>query len=150
MIHRIDHTAISVPDFDEALDFYAGVLGFEVLFRASWPQGSRPIDALVGLRNSESKVAMLQLGDTKIEIFEYQNPKPRPQAPDRPVNDHGITHLCLRVSDIETEYRRLEAAGVRFNSGVIDLGADRSVYGRDPFGNTIELLERKQDPPTAK
>ena len=69
-------------------------------------------------------------------------PETTRQAPGRPVNDHGITHICLRVSDIDAECQRLERAGVRFNSAVVDLGTERSVYGRDPFGNTLELLER--------
>ena len=141
MIHRIDHTAISVPDLQQALDFYVGVLGFDVLFEAGWPQGSKPLDDLVGLHDSESKVAMVQLGDTKIEIFEYQNPTPKTQDPDRPVNNHGITHMCLRVSGIAEEYERLKAAGVRFNSDPVDLGANMCIYGRDPCGNTLELIE---------
>jgi catechol 2,3-dioxygenase-like lactoylglutathione lyase family enzyme len=143
MIHGIDHTALSVPDMDAALAFYSGVLGFEVLMNFAWPSGAKPLDALVGLPDSASKVAMLRKGDTRIEIFEYTNPKGRAQDPDRPVCDHGIIHLCLAVSGIESEYERLRKAGVRFNSAPINLGREVCVYGRDPFGNVIELLEKK-------
>jgi catechol 2,3-dioxygenase-like lactoylglutathione lyase family enzyme len=144
MIHGIDHTALSVPDFDKALDFYCGVLGFEAEFKAGWPKGAKPLDDLVGLRDSASKVAMLKLGDTKIEVFQYENPVGKAQDPQRPVSDHGIIHLCLRVTDIQSEYARLRDAGVRFNSPPIDLGREICVYGRDPFGNVLELLEKKQ------
>jgi hypothetical protein len=109
----------------------------------AWPAGAKPLDDLVGLSDSASKVAMLRLGDTKIEVFEYTNPKGRAQDPDRPVCDHGIIHLCLSVSDIAGEYERLREAGVRFNSPPINLGREICVYGRDPFGNVIELLEKK-------
>jgi catechol 2,3-dioxygenase-like lactoylglutathione lyase family enzyme len=143
MIHGIDHTALSVPDMDKALDFYSGVLGFEVLMNFAWPSGAKPLDDLVGLEDSASKVAMLQLGDTRIEVFEYQNPVGKSQDADRPVCDHGIIHLCLSVSDIEEEYARLSEAGVRFNSRPIDMGREVCVYGRDPFGNVLELLEKK-------
>ncbi len=142
MIHGIDHTALSVPDMDKALDFYSGVLGFEVLMNFAWPSGAKPLDDLVGLPDSASKVAMLKLGDTKLEIFQYQNPEGKPQNADRPVCDHGIIHLCLAVSDIRDEYARLEAAGVRFNSEPIDMGKETCVYGRDPFGNVLELIEK--------
>ena len=40
----------------------------------------------------------------------------------------------------------LRAAGMVFNSPVVDLGTDLCVYGRDPFGNTIELIETKAGP----
>lgn len=143
MIHGIDHTALSVPDMDKALDFYSGVLGFEVLMNFAWPSGAKPLDDLVGLPDSASKVAMLKLGDTKLEIFQYQNPQGKAQDADRPVCDHGIIHLCLAVSDIRDEYTRLEAAGVRFNSEPIDMGKETCVYGRDPFGNVLELIEKK-------
>jgi catechol 2,3-dioxygenase-like lactoylglutathione lyase family enzyme len=143
MIKGIDHTALSVPDMDKALDFYSGVLGFEVLMNFAWPSGAKPLDDLVGLADSASKVAMLQLGDTKIEILEYQNPAGKPQDADRPVCDHGIIHLCLAVSGIEEEYARLAEAGVRFNSAPIEMGRETCVYGRDPFGNVLELIEKK-------
>ena len=143
MIHGIDHTALSVPDMDKALDFYSGVLGFEVLMNFAWPSGAKPLDDLVGLPDSASKVAMLKLGDTKLEIFQYQNPEGKAQDADRPVCDHGIIHLCLAVSDIRDEYTRLEAAGVRFNSEPIDMGKETCVYARDPFGNVLELIEKK-------
>jgi len=143
MIHAIDHTAISVPDMEKALWFYGEVLGFEILMNAGWPKGLAHLDQLVGLQDSASKVAMIQLGDTKIELFEYENPAPRGQDPNRPVNDHGYTHIALKVSDLDAEYKRLEEAGVRWNSPPIDLGPNRGAYGRDPFGNTIEFLEDK-------
>jgi len=143
MIHGIDHTALSVPDMDQAIEFYSGVLGFEVEMNAGWPSGAKPLDDLVGLEDSASKVAMLRLGDTKLELFQYQNPEGKAQNPDRPVCDHGIIHLCLAVSGIEEEYERLKKEGVRFNSSPIDMGRECCVYGRDPFGNVLELIEKK-------
>jgi catechol 2,3-dioxygenase-like lactoylglutathione lyase family enzyme len=143
MIHGIDHTALSVPDMDQAIEFYSGVLGFEVEMNAGWPSGAKPLDDLVGLEDSASKVAMLRLGDTKLELFQYQNPEGKAQDPDRPVCDHGIIHLCLAVSGIEEEYERLKKVGVRFNSSPIDMGRECCVYGRDPFGNVLELIEKK-------
>jgi len=143
VIHGIDHTAISVPDMQKALDFYCKLLGFQSIFEAGWPVGAGPLDDLVGLRDSSSKVAMIGFGATRIELFEYATPSPRAQDPRRPVNDHGYTHICLRVSGIQSEYERLRGAGMVFNSPVVDLGPDLCVYGRDPFGNTIELIETK-------
>jgi len=143
MIHGIDHTALSVPDIEKALDFYGNVLGFEVQMPAIPLKGIATMDDLMGLEETAFKVAMIRLGDTKIELFEYASPEPDSMSPDRPVNHHGITHICLQVSDIGAEYERLKAAGVRFNSPPIDMGMEQCLYGRDPFGNTLEFLERK-------
>ena len=83
------------------------------------------------------------LGDTRIEIFQYESPTPSERDPDFRVCDHGITHFCLSVTGIEDEYARLAEAGVEFNGPPIDLGASICVYGRDPFGNVIELKQQK-------
>jgi len=144
MIHGIDHTALSVPDIEKAIAFYGDVLGFEVQMPVIPLKDMQNMDDLTGLEQAAFKVAMISLGDTKIELFEYESPVPETMSPDRPVNDHGITHICLRVSDLQSEYERLKAAGVPFNSPPIDMGIEQCAYGRDPFGNTIEFLERKQ------
>ena len=143
VIHGIDHTALSVPDLQSAVRFYCEVIGFELESESGWPRGAKRVDALVGLRDSASKVVMLKLGETRIELFEYESPAPRPRDPSVRVCDHGITHICLRVSGIEEEYARLQADGVRFNAPPVDVGTSVCAYGRDPFGNVIELKQPK-------
>ena len=143
MILGIHHAAISTPDLERALAFYCGLLGFDEMMKAGWPKGVESLDQLTGLADSASKVAMLKKGNAMLEIFEYESPVPRPADPDRPVNDHGLTHICLDVTDLDAEYARLEKAGMRFHSAPVDTGPTRCVYGRDPDGNVIELQEWK-------
>ena len=58
------------------------------------------------------------------------------------MNDHGYTHFCLDVQDIEAEYQRLSSHGMVFNCEPPDLGgAIRATYGRDPDGNVIEIQQ---------
>lgn len=147
MIEGIDHTAISVPDIEAAVDFYCNTLGFEVVSESSWARGSKSIDALVGLVDSASRVVMVRLGDSRIELFEYTSPAPRARDPETRVCDHGITHVCLVVRGIEAEVERLRDAGVRFESDPIDVGTSLAVYGRDPFGNVLELKQPKAETP---
>lgn len=141
MIRGIHHTAISTPDLERALAFYRDLLGFELILNAAWPKGAELMDRITGLRDSASKFAMLRKGNALLELFEYESPVPKTGDPERPVNDHGITHMCLDVNDLDFEYERLKAAGMRFHSPPVDLGASRCVYGRDPDGNVLELLE---------
>ena len=62
--------------------------------------------------------------------------------PNRPVCDQGITHICLQVTDIDAEYARLSAAGMRFHCAPQTApGLCRATYGRDPDGNIVELIE---------
>ena len=141
MIKGIHHTAISVPDMAQALAFYRDLLGFELVAVESWEQGTEIADRITGLANSAAQVCLLRVGNAFLELFEYHSPTPKPAHPSRPVCDHGITHLCLEVTDIQQEYERLKAAGMRFHCPPQDVGSGIVTYGRDPFGNVIELQE---------
>ena len=77
------------------------------------------------------------------EVFEYKNDGVNKQENDRPVCDHGFTHFALEVDgDIDEVYAELEKAGVDWHSppvGRLDEEGYRVTYGRDPFGNVIEI-----------
>jgi catechol 2,3-dioxygenase-like lactoylglutathione lyase family enzyme len=144
MICGIHHAAISTPDLQRCIDFYTNLLGFEVVMNGGWPKGTDELDDLVGLSESSTEVAMIRLGTSMIEVFQYASPQPAPVDSERPVNDHGITHICIHVKDLQAEYERLSAAGMRFNSAPKELSPTTvCVYGRDPDGNVLELIELK-------
>ncbi len=142
MIRGIHHTAISTGNLDRAVHFYRDLLGLKVLFEFGWPEGTEPADRITGLKDSAARAVMLGAGNAIIELFEYRSPAPRVQDPARPVCDHGITHICLDVVDLESEYERLKAAGMRFHCPPQNIGMGlKTTYGRDPDGNVIELQE---------
>ncbi|HKV56473.1 MAG TPA: VOC family protein [Candidatus Binataceae bacterium] len=143
MIRGIHHAAISTPDIERALKFYRDLLGLAVIFETKWEIGTESADQITGLKDSAARVAMLKAGNACIELFEYSAPIPKASEPMRPVCDHGVTHICLDVADIDTEYERLKAAGMTFHCPPQGLGALRATYGRDPDGNVVELLEVK-------
>lgn len=142
MIQGIHHVAISTGDAERMLRFYRDLLGCELVFDMGWPVGTEVADRIVGLRGSSARTVMLRKGNAYFEIFQYAAPTPKSGDPERPVCDHGITHLCFDVSDLDVEYERLRAAGVRFHCPPQDLGGGvRTTYGRDPDGNVFELQE---------
>jgi catechol 2,3-dioxygenase-like lactoylglutathione lyase family enzyme len=144
MINGLHHIALSTPDIDRLTRFYCDVLGFKrVDWAGGWERGNPIIDEIVGLRDSAARQVMLRAGNLFIEVFEYSSPTPKPGEPNRPVCDHGYTHFALNVVDIEAEYARLVAAGMRFHRApVIDKEAGiAATYGRDPDGNVIEIQE---------
>jgi len=137
MIQGVHHPALSVPDMEEALSFYCGLLGFEVVMNADLPAGlmERPF----GLDRAACKVRMIAKGGTCIELFEFED---APAGdPGRPVNQHGIAHIALASDDVPADHARLAAAGVVFNTPPQGESPQQWCYGRDPFGNVIELLE---------
>ena len=141
MIKGIHHTAISTGDFERALAFYRDLLGFEMVSELNWPAGVELADTITGLEGSAARSVMLRASNTSIELFEFSSPAPKPGDPNRPVCDHGITHIALEVDDVDAEYDRLKAAGMSFHCPPQDLGVSRVTYGRDPDGNVLELWQ---------
>lgn len=146
MIHGIHHIAISSPDIKRLAAFYCEQLGFEEIFTLNWDIGSTVYDKLTGLRKSSASGRILKLGNASLELFQYRSPAPQPAAAMRPECDHGITHVCLQVTDIEAEYTRLLAGGMQFHSPPQTIGNGIwAVHGRDPDGNVVELVETPSD-----
>jgi glyoxylase I family protein len=142
MIQGFHHIAISVADMEKSLSFYRDTLGFEVVMKGGWEQGNEKADQIVGLQDTAAKLIMLRKNGFNLELFEYRSPVPEPSDPGRRICDHGFTHICLEVSDIDSEYLRLKEAGMTFHEAPPEaVSGMRAIYGRDPEGNVIELLE---------
>lgn len=139
-INFLHHIGMSVPSLDEARAFYVGLLGFEELGAGAFANDPE-IDRIMGLDDAAAQAAFFKLGDCKLELFQFSQPEQKPTEEQRSVHQHGISHFCLDVSDVKTLHKRLSAAGMAFHSAPIDKAGVRTCYGRDPFGNVIELQE---------
>jgi catechol 2,3-dioxygenase-like lactoylglutathione lyase family enzyme len=145
MIRGIHHTAISTGDLERSVRFYKDLLGFQEVFSSGWEVGTEMADKITGLQNSSARLVMLKANNAFIEIFQYATPRPKPGEAMRPVCDHGITHICLEVSNLDEEYERLKNAGMLFHCPPQEAGSGiRATYGRDPDGNVVELLEVRE------
>ena len=141
MIRHIHHTGLSTPDLDRSIRFYRDLFGFEVLSRFTMPPGSPGMDEMLALPGVGFSAALLRLGPTMIEVFQFSDPEPVRAPERRRVCDHGLTHLCFQVDDVKAEYERLSAAGMVFHCAPQSGEGAAYVYGRDPDGNAIELIE---------
>lgn len=142
MILGANHVAMSVPDMEKALAFYCDVLGLEQRTELGWPKGSAEPDEILGIPTS-ARVCHVGTTNLLIELFEFADCEPQAQDPNRAVIDHGISHLCFAVTDVDAEYERLSTAGMQFLSDapVQIVPGVKTVYGRDPFGNVLEFEE---------
>ena len=147
MILGVHHPALAVPDMQKALDFYCGVLGFEVSMEAEIPSGIEPMNQAFGVADAGCKVCSVRKGNSCIELFEFARGEEGEAR--RPVDRGGITHIALATDDYQEDYDHLVAHGVRFNTPPMGEMPARWAYGRDPFGNVIELLEHDPNGATA-
>ena len=139
MIHGLHHVAIGVTDIQAAIDFYLPAFGCELVYQSDFEGDRADADAVIGIDKVAATVAMLELGDVRLELWEYRTPAPEDRR--SPANGLGYPHIAISVSDIDTEVDRLGALGMTFVGPPVDMGHQKAVYGRDPFGNIIELYE---------
>jgi len=100
---NIYHVGVTVPDLDEAVDFFVDCVGAEVLYRKG-PFGDPDGDSMerrLGVHpDATAFLAMLRCEPTtNLELFEWDAPDGREDAP--PLSDAGATHLGIQVEDIE-------------------------------------------------
>lgn len=141
MIRGIHHVGAHVRDLDRMVRFYREAFGFEVVGEEfSW--ADEPVlDQLIDVPGSASRGVMLRAGTCYLELFQFTAPEPESTRPLRPY-DKGYTHFCVDVTDIEQEYDRLKGAGMTFgHHEPLDMGHVKSIYGRDPEGNVIEIQQ---------
>ncbi|NJN50762.1 MAG: glyoxalase/bleomycin resistance/dioxygenase family protein [Gammaproteobacteria bacterium] len=143
MIVGIHHVAIGVPDFDKGLAFYRDTLGLEVVESSQFDGKREMVDRAIGLPRVTARMAMLKAPNAYIELWQYTHPAPEDRR-GRPC-DTGYVHFCLQVDGIKAEYQRLVAAGMEFAGEPVDFGPASAIYGKDPFGNVIELYEIRDE-----
>jgi catechol 2,3-dioxygenase-like lactoylglutathione lyase family enzyme len=142
MLLGTHHASITTPDIDRLADFYCNQLGFELVMVGAWDGDAPVCDLIYGLEKTSVRMAMLKLGGSFLELFEFIHPVGKRSDAERAVSTPGFTHVAVQVTDIEAEYARLVAEGVRFHCPPQEVpGLCKATYGRDPEGNIFELLE---------
>ena len=131
----LDHLGVAAKSLKEALAFYEGVLGMKVA-------GFETIAA------EKTKVAMLPLGDTRIELLEAVEPD-SPIARFLAKRGGGLHHICLRVPDLGAAVARLRQSGARLISEFPGTGAGGHkyvfVHPASAGGVLLELVEESQN-----
>ncbi|MEO7248547.1 MAG: VOC family protein [Novosphingobium sp.] len=140
MIRGIHHVAIHVHDIDRMIAFYREAFGFELVGEEFAWKDDYKLDKLIDTPGSAARGAMLRAGSCYFEVFQFEAPAPGSVLARNP-HDKGYTHFCVDVTDIEQECERLKRIGMTFNHDPFDMGHCKSIYGRDPEGNVIEIQE---------
>jgi catechol 2,3-dioxygenase-like lactoylglutathione lyase family enzyme len=141
MIRGIHHVAVHVRDLDRMIKFYKEAFGFEEAGEQfSW-KNEALLDRIIDVPGSAARGVMLRAGTCYFEMFQFSAPEPVSTTPLNPF-DKGYTHFCVDVTDIEQECERLKGLGMTFGDRApVDMGHVKSLYGRDPEGNVIEIQQ---------
>ena len=141
MIRAIHHIGINVRDMERMIRFYREAFGFEVVGKPFGWDADPKTDTVIDVAGSAARAAILRSASCVLEVFQYSAPAPEVTLPLRP-HDRGYTHLCVEVTDIDNDLAQLTAAGMDFTGRQpVDMGVVKAIYGYDPEGNLIEILQ---------
>lgn len=118
--------ALYVDDLGAAEVFYGDVMGLERIAKV------------------EGRHVFFRCGDAVVLLFNAEETVKPPTNPRLPVPPHGAKgegHLCFRASEEEIDRwkARLEDRGVAIEAEFAWPKGGRSIYFRDPSGNSIEF-----------
>ena len=112
-----------VDDVEDAVAFYTGLLGFELISSAA--------PAFADVRRGQLR--LLLAGPTS----SAGRPMPdgaRPQP-------GGWNRIHFIVEDLPSEVARLREAGARFRNAIVEGPGGKQILLQDPSGNVVELFE---------
>ena len=111
----LHHLLLMVSDVERSKSFYLDTLGFTQRLDAKPLPDGRPFIATkegIGLTAGGSK------------------------------NGQQLDHLAFEVRNVDAIYKKLQEVGAEFPRGVVGPGPyGKSIYTKDPDGNTLELFE---------
>jgi lactoylglutathione lyase len=130
-----NHVGLCVRDRRRSRRFYEGLLGFEFWWELEPPDEGT--EQLLHLNKPIGLHATYLVHDGLVlELLDYSQ-RDVHAGPDRVMDQLGLTHLSLSVSDLNDMLAMVESFG---GSVVADTVSERSAMIRDPDGQLLELL----------
>lgn len=133
----IAHVALVVRDYDEALAFYVGTLGFRVVEDTDQP------------RQAKRWVVVAPPGSNGTSLLLARASTPE-QLPFVGNQAGGRVFLFLRTDDFWRDYRRMTEAGVRFVRPPSEEPYGTVAVFEDLYGNRWDLIQYGASTPHAE
>ena len=130
---KIDHIGIATRELEEGLAVWRDALGLKV-------------DATEEVAEQGVRVAMLQIGDTHVELLEALRPD-SPVARFIEKRGPGIHHIAVEVEDIRASLAELKSKGARLVDETPRVGAGNClvafVHPASTNGVLLELVQHQ-------
>jgi lactoylglutathione lyase len=136
------HLGICVTDLERSMAFYCEGLGFELAERHEVGNEFSRLMELDGVNVSSQFITK---DGVRIELLAFATPIVE-QVGRRPMNRTGLTHLSLRVTDLDATVATLVSLGGALVDDTLTALAFgdstlRFVYLTDPDGTRVELMD---------
>ena len=140
----LTHIGICVSDPERSRRIYEDVLGFTPVSKLAID--GEPTATMMGMREGELKLRCLFLerDGVRLELMHFEGVPLQGDGRPTPPQQRGLTHLALRVDDVESLIHELGALGCVFEHDRRirnpEYGAD-VIWAIDPDGVRLELVQ---------
>lgn len=124
---RIYVTSVFVDDQKKALEFYTNILGFQ-----------KKTDIPLGEASWLTVVSPEQPDGTELLLEPSDHPAVKPYK--NALVEDGIPAASFAVDDVQAEFDRLRAKGVRFTQEPTEMGGVTTAVFDDTCGNLIQIV----------
>ncbi|WP_104401659.1 VOC family protein [Vibrio penaeicida] len=145
-VHGINHIGFTVPDIEQAVQFFTDVFGAETIMNVGYVDVDdefmkKRLGVNAGRRIKDMRVLQCGIGGA-LEIFEYSGEDATPQKMNSEI---GGFHIALEVDNVYESAERLKTMGVDLLEGptLIDAGPMEGLnwlYFRTPWGLYMEIV----------
>jgi catechol 2,3-dioxygenase-like lactoylglutathione lyase family enzyme len=127
MTMRINLTSVLVDDQDVALRFYTDVLGFVAKVDMPLGGGARWLTVVSPQDPDGTQLVLEPSGHPAVGPFKAA------------LVEDGVPFTSFAVDDVQAEYERLVALGVRFTQPPVAMGQVTTAVFDDTCGNLIQI-----------
>jgi catechol 2,3-dioxygenase-like lactoylglutathione lyase family enzyme len=128
MKQSIALVSLVVPDYDDAIAFYVGVLGFRLVEDSPMPEQNKRWVVVEPPGSNGTKLLLARAGTAE-------------QATRVGNQTGGRVFLFLHTDDFERDYRAFKCKGVEFVRERSEEAYGTVAVFRDPWGNLWDLLQ---------
>lgn len=123
------HVALLVRDYDEALDFFVGKLGFDLIEDTYQPAQDKRWVVVSPPGASGATILLARASTPEQEAF---------------IGDQtgGRVFLFLKTDDIDRDYARFKELGITFTRPPTDFDYGRVAVFLDLYGNQWDLVQQ--------
>ena len=122
---RFEHTAYNVPEPAAQAQWYVDAFGLRIVRSIGAPTFTHFVT------DSEGRLTL--------EFYCNE----RGPIPDYHAINQWTQHVAFSSSDLQTDAAKLSSLGGQWDGVIVDLpGGDQTAFVRDPWGLTIQLIQR--------
>ncbi len=130
MIRSIGRTVVLVHDYDEALQFYQGILGFETIVDVDAGGGMRYVHIAPPGENSGLWLLEATSENDRLRVGDQAGPQP---------------FMVFYTDDAQADFDSMTEHGVNIIRPIVETNDAAFFHFGDLYGNEIVMVELKQN-----